>query len=142
MTRDELAVWSCMAATAGGFNNYIGELKKFGLIAPIGGGSYQITPAGIAFVSSNLGDAQPPTQEEILEEWSRKQTGKAKDILAITVAEYPEQISINAMAERVGMEGSAGGFQNYIGELRSAGLLTRENGQLRATDALFIDVGR
>lgn len=135
-TKDQLAILVGMTAGTGGFNNYVGMLKKEGLITT--GGRLKATDAGVEF----LGGAPigtPTTTEELVEMWlaAPKIVGKAKNILRLLVDRYPNTLTHAAIADHVGMVVGTGGFNNYLGVLKKAGLVKKTQEGFTASDALF-----
>lgn len=123
LTRKQLGLHVGMSARGGGFNNYLGHGKKLGLWV-IDGGVIAVTDAGLV----EAGDFKSlPTGAALVEHWCQHQkvTGKARDILRLIVEAGETGIDRETLADAVEMSASGGGFNNYLGVLRTLDLISR-----------------
>ncbi len=99
------------------------------------GDRVHLSPAGQALV----GEPPPPMAGiELLAFWQAKLPGKAKKMLGEIWAVGPRAaITREALAEAVGMESRGGGFANYLGALRSNGLVEDGPEGLTAAEVFF-----
>lgn len=110
-------------ALAGGFKNYIGNLKNRGYLTKA-----PSTPGYVATtLASRLFKVKPvtPSQLDILNLWvSNKLTGKEKNIVQVFYEANGEAIGLQRVANLVQMQ-LAGGFKNYIGNLKRQNLIVK-----------------
>lgn len=137
-TRSQLALQVKMVASGGGFGNYLGILKGNGW-AVEENGYLQATDAGIA--EAGVSPEAPQSPEEVRAMWRDKLVGKGKEMFDAICEVYPDGMSRDELAMRVGMAADGGGFGNYLGTMRSNGLITisgpLDGSIVRATDDLF-----
>lgn len=124
LSRDDLATAVGMAPGSGGFNNYLGALKTAGLIdgsshglqLSHGAGRYVTSTYDLSFwaVAARHGSAV---------------VGKMKNMLT-AIAQSEVQLSRDALADAVEMARGSGGFNNYVGTLKSRGLIHSGGGML------------
>lgn len=136
--KDQLAILVGMSSSAGGFNNYLGMLRKHSLIETMSGELYCTSKGALALQGDTL--ETPTTKAELVEMWMNapKMVGKTKDILKLlTDGGTPVVFTKEEIAAAVSMDPNGGGFNNYMGVLRSAKLMIRDGGGYRAADALF-----
>jgi uncharacterized protein len=128
----QVAVLTGYAATAGGFNNYLGSLRSRGLIEG-DGERLRITEDGI----HTLGSWEPlPTGSALIDYW-RGRLGKAERLILETLTEaYPDALTKEEVAAKAGYEASGGGFNNALGRLRTLELV-QGRGEIRASGNLF-----
>lgn len=123
LSKKKLALMVGMSQKGGGFNNYLGKGKSLGTWVVASDGQYEITERGL----EEVGDYEPlPTGEDLVEHWCShsKITGKGRDMLRAIVVAGEEGIAKEELAELVGMSSTGGGFNNYLGVLRTLDLVT------------------
>jgi len=133
--KEQLAAWSELAPTSGGYRNYLGALRTAGLIHYPQPGLVALTNAGRA--AAQPGD-MPTTSREMLE--------RAKRVLGGTEARMLDELhrSRDAMekdflANQIGLEPTSGGFRNYLGRMRTLGFVEYpQPGQVKCADWLFL----
>lgn len=122
---------------AGGFRNYVGNLKKMGYLEKSGtSASYRATKKARDSYSLRPKKKLP---KEILEIWmdgKLKGKGKIKHILRAYYEANGKTIPLAEMANMVGMT-FTGGFRNYIGKLKNLNLITKGIGGYRLSDILI-----
>lgn len=129
----KLAVLVAMQYGAGGFSNYLRDLKNLGL-AEMKDGKLVAT----ADAAKKFTPLQHPTSEELLALWSSQLVGKSRDILRYLHDNYPKAYSRKTIGGVVNMSSEAGGFSNYMRDMKKAGLIsTDRGGQWSAADDLF-----
>jgi hypothetical protein len=134
-TKHDLAVLTGYVANTGHFNNTLGQLRTAELIVGTGNQPIRATDAGAAALA---GQWEPlPTGPALLEYWVGK-FGKAAGLVLRTLVEvWPEALSKEELAARSGYVANTGHFNNTLGRLRTAELITgRRNQPLRADDTL------
>lgn len=116
MTKDQLALFVGMTAGGGGFNNYLGALRTAQILTGSDRLRLVAIPEGI--------EAVKPTYDRVLDQWrSRLSPEKVVSLLnAITEGGKTKE----QLAEYVGMDPGGGGFNNYLGKLRTSGLIEKD----------------
>jgi len=136
-TKTQVALVAKQSPTSGNYTNYLGSLRSAGLIDYPIPGHVALTADGVDAVSD--GTDVPRTSEEI-HRFVRTLVGEARwKIMASLIEAYPESLDKVTLAERSGMSATSGNYTNYLGRLRSNGLLDYPAaGHVRAQDILFI----
>jgi hypothetical protein len=103
-------------------------LRQAGLIEKRDGKDWFATEAG----ANAVGDVeQPPAPgPDLVRWWSAKLPGTPKIAEALIEA-YPEALTKEELAARVGMSASGGSFGTYLSRLASPGLIIREGGAIK-----------
>lgn len=117
----QVATWIGMAGNGGGFNNYLGKMKTAGLIAYPREGFVTLTPEGrsiaqaddaldTATIHARLREAVKPALWRVLEP---------------ILAAYGQPVEKADLAASLNppMSVDGGGFNNYLGKLRTMGLI-------------------
>lgn len=139
VTRPQLGTLSKFKHTGGTFGNYFSTLKRNGLIEDRSG-EVVISQAGLDFLGEEV--PAPQTQDELLQMWrSSLRAGEAK-MLDVLLEIYPATIGRVELGERTGFTASGGTFGNYLSSLRRNGLIEVDNGEVRASDTLFMTAER
>lgn len=129
-SKSRTAVLSGYSPGGGGFNNYLGEMRKNGWIS--GTDPLVITDEGREI----LGDyEQLPTGRALVDFWLAKCDKAERAILTALVDVYPGSLTKADLAERAGYAPDGGGFNNALGRLRTMELI-RGKGELCVVDAL------
>jgi len=135
-TRVQTAVLAGYSPSGGGFANYLGALRSKGLIDYPSSGTVALTAEGAKLMKSTIGRA-PMSSPELLAMWLGR-VGSAARVLDVVAGAYPSAIPREEVAKRVGMSVGGGGFANYLGRLRSLGLIEYvASGVVKASDELF-----
>lgn len=136
MTARRLALLSGMSVNSGTFANYLGRLRKQELIAG-GRDALAITQAG----AREVGPLPPlPTGQALRESWLNDLGhGGARRMLEVLFKHYPRAMDRTALANASGHTASSGTFANYLGRLRTLGLIEDKAGkQIAASTDLFV----
>jgi len=130
-----LALWSKYAPNSGGYNNYLGRLRSAGWIEYPGPGKVAILDGW----KSEPGMA--PVSAKELQDRVRAKIGPSKArILEALIDRYPESMSKETLAVASDFTANSGGFNNYLGQMRSMGLLDYPSpGQVVASRVLFLE---
>jgi hypothetical protein len=106
--------------TSGGFGNNLGGLRSAGFI------DYP-QPGIIAFTSEGRSVAPhvdaPTSAEEMLQRCKHVVNASQSSILDVLAEAYPKPLEKAAIAEKIGVSPTSGGFGNNLGGLRSAGMI-------------------
>lgn len=136
VSKEQLAAWSEYSPNSGGFNNYLGSLRSAGMIEYPSGGMVTLTDAGR---SKAQPDTIPVDNNEMLERAKRVLGGSEARILEFVHAAHPESLNKVDIAEAVGFSPNSGGFNNYLGHMRTLGFIDYpQPGMVKASDWLFI----
>jgi hypothetical protein len=136
-SRPQLAFLVGLRPTSGGFKNYLGSLRSSGLIDYPADGSVALTDAGRAKASPP--DA-PPTTEELHRQVMGLLGGSQRRILQILIDAYPSAVDRETLAAGVGLSVTSGGFKNYLGQLRTLGMVGYPSaGCVVALPVLFLE---
>jgi hypothetical protein len=138
VTRTQLGTLSRFKASGGTFGTYFGTLKRAGFLQDEGG-EISITQAGLDYVGVDV--PEPTTTEELLQMWYSALRAGERKMLDELVSFYPAGLSRDELGERTGFAPSGGTFGTYLGSLRRNGLIEETNGEVRASDTLFIAEG-
>ena len=79
-----------------------------------------------------------PENQEVLERVSRNLNTSEQKILAIIHNQYPAEIDKETLADLAGYAVSGGGFNNYLGHLRTLGLIEGK-GAVKCSEYLFVE---
>ena len=129
----QLAAWTGYSAKGGNFNNILGALRSAGLIT--GSDPIELTEAGREHARP---DPPPISNQEVLERVSRNLNTSEQKILAIIHNQYPAEIDKETLADLAGYAVSGGGFNNYLGHLRTLGLIEGK-GAVKCSEYLFVE---
>jgi hypothetical protein len=137
LDKTQLALLADHSPTSGGYFNNLGALRTAGLIEYPSSGVARLTAAGRA-------QAQPvdvPTTSADLQEMLfRKLSTSQATILRVLIAQYPEAMRKDRVAEAAGQSPTSGGYFNNLGRLRSLGLIDYPvPGQVVAQPVLFLE---
>jgi hypothetical protein len=135
--KEQLAAWSEYSPTGGGYNNILGKLRSAGLIDYPQQGMVAITDSGGACASP---DGIPVSNQEMLTRAQRVLGGSEGRILEVVVSSYPDSISKPNLADATDFSVDGGGFNNYLGHMRTLGFVDYpQRGFVRAADWLFVE---
>lgn len=134
--KTQLALLVGVSPTSGGYFNNLGGLRSSGLIDYPSGGTVALTAAGEQLAST---DGVPATTDELHEAIRTKLPLAKWKILEALIGEYPKAVSKEALAERIGVSPTSGGYFNNLGSLRSLGLIDYpQPGTVAALPVLFL----
>ena len=137
-TKTQAALWAGYSPTSGGYYNYLGQLRSAALIEYGGDTTLFLTPEGKTTADSSPERREAPSDASDLLEQVCRMVGPSKaKILRVLVDAYPHPMSKPELAERAGFSPTSGGYYNYLGTLRSMGLIDYVDGQVVATAVLF-----
>jgi len=133
--RASLGGWLTVSASTGSFRNYLGALRSAGLIAYPADDLVALTPAGRA--TAQPADA-PPTLRALHEAWLSKLPRPQANILRLVLECHPGEITRNQLGDALGVAPTTGSFRNYLGAMRTLGLIDYPaDGLVAATEVLF-----
>lgn len=136
-SKRQLALLVDMTAGGGAFANYLGSLRTAGLLDYPKPGLVGLTDEGRKLALYVDGPKSSAEMHELL----FRKVGPAKArILKVLIEAYPQTLSKEELATAVGMTATGGAFANYLGALRSLGLIDYPApGQVVALPVLFLD---
>jgi hypothetical protein len=133
--RGKVGMISGLSPSTGTFSDYLGALRRAGLMTDAANGELEITSAGLSFV----GPISVPTGAELIQLWAPKLKGGARRMLDILVARYPGWVARADLGAQAGLSPSTGTFSDYLGALRRAQLIEDgAGGAVRASQNLFL----
>lgn len=136
-SKTQVALLVDQSPTSGTFANYLGSLRTAGLVSYPGPGRVALTDEG----RNVSGFVDGPRSSAEMHEMLFRKVGAAKArILRALIDAYPQALMKVDVAEQVGQSASSGTFANYLGALRSLGLIDYPApGQAVALPVLFLD---
>lgn len=135
--KTQLALIAGVSPTSGGYFNNLGGLRSAGLIDYPSGGTVALTAQGEQLASI---DGIPSTTEELHEAIRSKLPPPKWKILEALIPIYPNAISKDALADRIGVSSTSGGYFNNLGSLRSLGLISYPRpSEVAALPVLFLE---
>lgn len=136
-SRTQVAFLAGYSPTGGGFGNYLGNLRTAGMISYPSGGEVALTGDGTTQARAPTGSLTSADLHATL----RGRLGAAKwSILQRIIGAYPGAIGRDQLAADTRYSPTGGGFGNYLGALRSLGLIDYPGrGMVKAEPILFID---
>lgn len=134
--RAQVAFLSGYSPNGGAYNNYLGALRTKGLIEYPTGGRVELTAAGREMADIPL---DPPSttalQHRIFDQLGAPKTR----ILKALIATYPDPMTREDLGQATDYEANGGAFNNYLGALRSLGLVEYPlRGMVVAQPVLFL----
>ena len=130
-----LAAFIGMSSNGGAFNNYLGWLRSNGFIEYRPGKMVAMTDDGRATAEA---PDTPVTLAELHERCLSVVANSHKRILRVLLDRHPEMLSKPDLAAEVRMTDKGGAFNNYLGKLRTLGMVEYPSpGHVRASDLLF-----
>jgi len=133
--KEQLAAWSEYSPNSGGYNNYLGSLRLAGLIEYPSGGYVTITEEGKKHAQP---EEVPVSSNEMLERAKRVLGGSEGKLLEI-LHETRRTISKTELAEVAGFSPNSGGYNNYLGHMRTLGFVEYPSpGAVRCSDWLYL----
>jgi len=137
LDKTQLALLADHSPTSGGYFNNLGALRTAGYIEYPGAGAAMLTAAGRA--QAHPVDV-PTTSAQLQEMLYRKLSTSQANILRVVIAQYPNAMRKDQLAEATGQSPTSGGYFNNLGRLRSLGLIEYPSpGQVVAKSILFLE---
>lgn len=134
-TRSNIGAFLGVSSSTGSFKNYLGALKSGGYITYPTDGQVALTDEGRAIANPSTG---PQSLAELHKIWFDKLPRPQAKILRIVVDVHPDSITRSAIGAIMGVSHETGSFKNYLGALRSLGLIDYPaDGEVIATKLLF-----
>lgn len=135
-TKNQLALWSDVSPTSGGFFNNLGRLRSLSLIDYPAGGEVALTSEGAALATAE----EIRTVEEMHAALFAKLGSSKTAILRELISRYPADVAKDELAEAIGVSPTSGGYFNNLGALRTLGLIDYpKGGRVAALSVLFLD---
>lgn len=130
-TEAQLAAQVQMKKTGGTWAAYKSDLRGGGYIEVRSDGLWYATEVGRDYLGADIPDA-PSTTEGVVELWGSKLRKGAREMLDVLVRRGGRSMSRAELGEAVAMEPSGGTFAAYLTDLRQAGLIATDRGEVRA----------
>lgn len=141
-SKTQAALWARYSPTSGGYYNYLGQLHSAGLIEYGADTTLFLTDEGKRTVEGMEEPPEIPTNQDDLHRQIFGMVGKSRSkilrVLIETRDAQPDGWTKPELAERAGYSPTSGGYYNYLGTLRSMGLLDYVAGKVVATEVLFL----
>lgn len=135
--KTQLALIVGVSPTSGGYFNNLGSLRSHGLIDYPTGGTVALTTAGEGIASTN---GVPHTTAELHDAIRAKLPQAKWKILEALIPLYPNSLSKDDLAEKIGVSPTSGGYFNNLGSLRSLGLIDYPRpSEVAALPVLFLE---
>jgi len=138
LTKPQLATFSKLSPRSGTFGTYFSKLKSFAYIV-VEGKLISASEEGIEYI----GEAPnpPQTSEEVIEMWRNNLKGGARRMFDVLVENYPEFMDKELVGTLTDLSSNSGTFGTYLSMLKSNGLVEVTNGDIKASDNLFLTMG-
>lgn len=136
LTKTQMATLAGISPTSGTFNTYLSSLRSAQYVGENRNGMF-ITAVGLEFLGGDIPSA-PTSTDELVDLWTSKFSGKTKDMLRQLVEIHPSGMTKDQLGEQVGISSTSGTFNTYLSSLRANGLVETVDGELRASDNLFL----
>jgi hypothetical protein len=133
LTRDQLATLAGLTVSGGSFGDYLGHLRRSGLIFD-DAGRFRATPLGLAHAPSGLPVLDDTDLRAV---WSSRLKAGARRMLAAVLA-APSELSRQELATAAGMGLSGGSFGDYLSTLKRNGLVVEDGRTLRPGPAFDV----
>jgi hypothetical protein len=134
--KEQLAAWAEYSPNSGGFNNYLGGLRTAGMIHYPQPGMVAITDQGL---KHSAPEDVPTTSDEMLARAKRVLGGSEGKLLEL-LHESRETTAKTDLAEAAGFSPNSGGFNNYLGHMRTLGFIEYpQPGQVKCADWLYLN---
>lgn len=131
-TARQLATLSGLSARSGTFSDYLGRLRKAGLIESYGE-RLRLTDAGVHAAG---GTHSPPTPQEVRDYWIPKMVGGSRRMLLHLLQIHPGGTTREGLAEASGISVGSGTYSDYLGRLRGNDLIEERDGLIFASEEL------
>jgi uncharacterized protein len=118
--RAQLAMFAGHSPTSGAFANYLGALRTGGYVEYPSAGMVGLTPSGRAIAAPS---PVPLSTGELHDRVRAKLPPVLWRALQVAIDHYPDPIDREVLAQRIGQSPTSGAYANYLGRLRSLGLI-------------------
>jgi hypothetical protein len=125
--RSVVAAFVGMTATGGGYKNYLGGLRSGlngqipALVDYVGSDCIALTADGRAAATSSV---QINSVQDCHEAWKKLiKASKQVQIVEAVITSHPHPVLREQVAAHLDMEVTGGGFKNYLGSLRTLGVI-------------------
>lgn len=126
-----------VSSKSSGYTNNLSRLRVEGYITYRKAKTVYLTEKGEGKVNIT---ASPATTEELQQMWRNILSSSRTKILDVLIEIYPDQISKEELAERVGVSAISSGYSNNLSAMRVIELLDYpETGFVKATENLFLE---
>lgn len=135
-TLNQVGMFALLDPSGGHFSNVIGPLSSGGLITR-NNGRVSLTDAGRAMAEDTGRPSMSEYHDVLRNRLEKRASKRSVDMLNVIIEGGGRTITLDEIAERVGMNEHGGHFSNTIGPISSLGFVTRQNRQVTPTDLLF-----
>ncbi len=133
--KEQLAAWSEYSPNSGGYNNYLGFLRSAGMIEYPSGGMVTITEEG----RKHAQPGQIPVDNSEMLDRAKRVLGGSEGKLLEILHETRETVDKTELAEAAGFSPNSGGFNNYLGHMRTLGFIDYPSpGKVRCSDWMYV----
>lgn len=136
VSRARIGLCSNLSYKSGSFKTYLSTLRSNSLIIQHGD-NFTITPDGLQEAGHT--ESLPTNPHELIDMWATKVGGGAGRILRVLADAYPMSLTKEEAGLRAGLVSTSGSFKTYLSTLRSNGLITVSQNEIKATAELFGD---
>lgn len=135
-SRTQLALWAEVSSTSGGYFNNLGALRTAGLIDYPSGGTVALTDEGRARAPTPRAMSVDEMQASLCAKVGNSKAAIVRALIDI----YPRHISRDALARKIGVSATSGGYFNNLGALRTLGVIDYPSpGNVVALPVLFLE---
>lgn len=135
VVRPMVAAFCGVSSRGSGFEKNLGTLRKFGMIEYPNGGTMRLTDIGRALASATI---ELHDVAAVHDAWCAVVSLPQAEIIGVLVHIYPNDLSREEIAEKVGVSAASSGFEKNLGTLRTLGAIDYPaKGRVRAADLLF-----
>jgi hypothetical protein len=133
--KEQLAAWAVYSPTSGGYNNLLGSLRSAGMIDYPQPGMVTITDAG----RKHANPADVPISSDEMREHAKNVLNGSEAKLLDILHRSRETWSKQQLGEESGFSHTSGGFNNYLGHMRTLGFVEYPApGQVKCADWLYL----
>lgn len=135
--KTQLALFVQVSPTSGGYFNNLGSLKTAGLIDYPSPGKASLTESGMKIAAPV---ETPPTTAELHASIASLLPAAKWKIVEELIRAYPDAVSKDELAARIGVSPTSGGYFNNLGSLKSLGVIDYpQKGYAVAQPILFLN---
>lgn len=135
-TKNQLATFARLSPKSGTYGTYLSRIRNQGLIIEENG---VLSASDEALSMFDVTPEAPETSDDLIRMWQSKFNGGARRMFDVLVEYYPSSITRTELGDRVGLESSSGTFGTYLSRLKSNGIIEVANGEIKASDNLFVE---
>lgn len=133
LTRRQLGSLAGYVATGRTFRDYLGDLRREGLVRDDSGDKVALTDAGAARATQRGFRFGPVTAAELQEMWLRVLGHGPAKMLGVLLARAGHWMPRTELAAKAGYEVAGRTFRDYLGVLRMNGLADEQQDSVRAS---------